>query len=210
MRTTILAATVMVLSGCGVGAAPIIDHGGTAAKPASGAGYTEGRPPAPEHTQRNSRNGSPVRTERRSVAPIEHETDAERNMRMAGKAPADELSKQAMAAFNAGKIDEAIKTCERITRLYPRNGVGYYDLSLIFTSKRNFALAETNARNAMKFAGPHFDYLLQLGNVLIEERKLDEAEKILNRAKLVAPTEDDRVFAEDGLDRISHLRKSGK
>ncbi len=117
---------------------------------------------------------------------------------------ADKLE-NAHAFCNAGKMDEAQSLYQEILRHNPSNKKVIYQLSLIALRKREYKNSEDLLKKLIKLEPDKVVYYSNLGAVLQEDNRPDEAIVILNKAILMKPG-----YADAYLNRACALTIKGE
>jgi Flp pilus assembly protein TadD len=100
----------------------------------------------------------------------------------------------------SGKIDEALLCNRKALELNPNNAAAYNNLGIIYAVRKEYREAERMFRELVdrskaNFGSVPFNFLFNLGSVLLDQQQWAEAEKIIRQAKALAPDNPDACSA---------------
>src|SRR6185503_6799040 len=85
------------------------------------------------------------------------------------------LNNQGVAQVEKGENEEALKSLNRSAEIFPNNVVVHRNLGYLYSKLNDLARAETAYRNAIRLTPDHAVTYNQLGFVLMEARRYQEA-----------------------------------
>ncbi|MGM0381238.1 MAG: tetratricopeptide repeat protein [bacterium] len=135
--------------------------------------------------------GSPVNSreekERPRIVRKEKESAEDTALNTTGKSRAREKSKQALAAFNAGRLEEATKLFEEALEFSPENVEYLSNLATVHFHRENFQQAKDYYQRAIEIAPEDLPANIGLGVVYFQLGKKQQARKQFERVLEIDP-----------------------